>query len=390
MIIKKRQKFYTEVLTIEELQKFILDESLYKYFIKFHNDHIDLIQKFIVNTEKINYKEVKPSLKKILQYPETIYDPYFLKCMGWNDIEAKEFISKKQKNNSNKLSELKKSNPEHYKDKTTTNIEYWLKKGLSYGDAKEQLKIRQSTFSLKKCIDKYGEEIGRVRFEERQNKWINTLKNKINYSEIQKNKNIFNYDKKDLNLIIKHSGFKDKIQNVVNYCIKNKNIDDFVDCIIFNDDIKRYNDITSYINSKIIQNHFKLNQHEIKDKFYKKLDINQNRQYYGICVYHNGYRYKSISEYRVALFLEINNVSFEYEKIYPNSKMKCDFYLKDYDIYVELYGLLNKKNLDKLDDKLLIYKNKMLQKNDFCLQNKINLIYDFDYSKLIQKLKTII
>lgn len=229
-----------------------------------------------------------------------------------------------------------------------------------------------------------------LRFKERQNKWVNSLKNKVNYSEIQKKKNIFDYDKKNLNLIIKHSGFKDKIYEIVNFCIKNKNVDKFVDCIILKDDIKRYNDLIPYINSKIIQNNFKLNHQELKNLFYKKIDINQNRQYYGVSVYHNGNRFKSISEYRVALFLEINNVSFIYEMNYPNSKMKCDFYLDEYDIYVELYGLLNKKNLDKLDDKLIIYKNKMIQKNNFCLQNNINLIYDFDYSKLIQKLKTII
>ena len=54
----------------------------------------------------------------------------------------------------------------------TTTIEYYLKKGYSIDESERKLKERQSTFTLNKCIAKYGEEIGRQKFHDRQEKWI--------------------------------------------------------------------------------------------------------------------------------------------------------------------------------------------------------------------------
>ena len=42
-------------------------------------------------------------------------------------------------------------------------------------EAQEKLKERQITFSLQICIDKYGEEIGLIKWQERQDKWQKTL-----------------------------------------------------------------------------------------------------------------------------------------------------------------------------------------------------------------------
>ena len=52
-----------------------------------------------------------------------------------------------------------------------TRIEYYLKKGYDYNEAIEALKNRQATFTLDKCIKKYGEEEGRRIYNERQRKW---------------------------------------------------------------------------------------------------------------------------------------------------------------------------------------------------------------------------
>ena len=57
-------------------------------------------------------------------------------------------------------------------------IEYYIKRGFTEKEAKQQLKNRQTTFSYQKCIDTYGEELGKHKFEERQQKWQNTLKSK--------------------------------------------------------------------------------------------------------------------------------------------------------------------------------------------------------------------
>lgn len=52
-----------------------------------------------------------------------------------------------------------------------TRIEYWLQKGYDDIEAREMLSNRQRTFSLEKCIEKYGEEDGFLRWKQRQEKW---------------------------------------------------------------------------------------------------------------------------------------------------------------------------------------------------------------------------
>jgi len=62
---------------------------------------------------------------------------------------------------------------------TETQFEYWLNK--TGGDemmARELYKKRQSTFSLEKCILKYGEEKGRERWISRQKIWISSYRKK--------------------------------------------------------------------------------------------------------------------------------------------------------------------------------------------------------------------
>jgi G:T-mismatch repair DNA endonuclease (very short patch repair protein) len=52
-----------------------------------------------------------------------------------------------------------------------TQIEYWTREGHTEEEAKAIISEKQKTFSLEICIEKYGEEAGRKRWEERQEKW---------------------------------------------------------------------------------------------------------------------------------------------------------------------------------------------------------------------------
>ena len=56
-----------------------------------------------------------------------------------------------------------------------TNIEYYLNQGMSEEEAKMALHDRQVTFTLQKCIKKYGEIDGLKKFNERQQKWLKSL-----------------------------------------------------------------------------------------------------------------------------------------------------------------------------------------------------------------------
>jgi len=76
--------------------------------------------------------------------------------------------------------ELEEKRQERIKEMTkdklhNTQLEFYLKKGFSEEEAKKLLSERQTTFSLKKCIEKYGEEKGIEVFNDRQNKWQTSL-----------------------------------------------------------------------------------------------------------------------------------------------------------------------------------------------------------------------
>ena len=62
------------------------------------------------------------------------------------------------------------------------NVEYWVKRGMTFEEAKLQVSKRQTTFSLEKCIAKLGSE-GLARWQVRQEKWHKNYK-KSNYSQV--------------------------------------------------------------------------------------------------------------------------------------------------------------------------------------------------------------
>lgn len=71
----------------------------------------------------------------------------------------------------------------------TTSLKYYLKK--TEGDeieAKELLSKRQTTFSLGKCIEKHGQELGLLKWQERQEKWIANIESKSNEEKLRINR----------------------------------------------------------------------------------------------------------------------------------------------------------------------------------------------------------
>jgi Protein of unknown function (DUF559) len=69
-------------------------------------------------------------------------------------------------------------------NKDNTQLEYWLEKtNGNEVEAKKLLSERQSTFSLEKCIKKYGAEEGTKKWNERQEKWLKSFP-KSNFSKI--------------------------------------------------------------------------------------------------------------------------------------------------------------------------------------------------------------
>jgi hypothetical protein len=62
----------------------------------------------------------------------------------------------------------------------------------------------------------------------------------------------------------------------------------------------------------------------------------------------NNHICRSDGEYILANFLLKNNIKYEYEKAYDN-KMRCDFYLNDYNLYVEYFGMKSSSYINKLN-----------------------------------------
>ena len=58
-------------------------------------------------------------------------------------------------------------------------VEYWLSKGYTKKEAIDIISKSQATFSLEKCIEKYGLEKGTIVYNNRQNKWLKSFKNSM-------------------------------------------------------------------------------------------------------------------------------------------------------------------------------------------------------------------
>lgn len=85
---------------------------------------------------------------------------------------------------SSKISKLQRDNAAVYYNGTTkeerkynnnTCVEYYVKRGATVEEAKNKIKKRQITFSLDKCIESFGPELGKQKWKVRQEKWQNTL-----------------------------------------------------------------------------------------------------------------------------------------------------------------------------------------------------------------------
>jgi len=64
--------------------------------------------------------------------------------------------------------------------------EYWINKGHTEDDAIKLVKERQTTNTLEKFVERYGEDEGQERFTQRQEKWLDSLQKSGMYSGYSK------------------------------------------------------------------------------------------------------------------------------------------------------------------------------------------------------------
>jgi G:T-mismatch repair DNA endonuclease (very short patch repair protein) len=103
------------------------------------------------------------------------------------DDDPTDSVKKAQSENGKKYQAKVKDNPAAYIDKFSTRLEYWLTKyDGDYNKALSAYKERQNTFTLEKCILKYGVEQGNNIWQERQAKWSNLIETKYRNGEFTK------------------------------------------------------------------------------------------------------------------------------------------------------------------------------------------------------------
>lgn len=102
---------------------------------------------------------------------------------GYDREFAVNKIKELQEKNYKKRKEDEKRNPLKYKLCNNKNVLYWINMGYSEDDAKKIISKMQKTFTLKKCIEKYGKDAGYKRWKERQIKWQESL-NKAGFHQL--------------------------------------------------------------------------------------------------------------------------------------------------------------------------------------------------------------
>ena len=98
-----------------------------------------------------------------------------------NNYQCIEYYRKRYPDKTEEeLVELRKKfidSRKYIKENNSTTLEYYTSRGYSVDDARVMLANRQRTFSLEKCIEKYGEVEGYNIFNKRQQKWVKSLQN---------------------------------------------------------------------------------------------------------------------------------------------------------------------------------------------------------------------
>lgn len=107
----------------------------------------------------------------------------------------------------------------------------------------------------------------------------------------------------------------------------------------------------------------------------------------------NGDRVRSFEELMISNFLTLNGIKFEYERQYPHysGKYEPDFYLTDYDIYFEHFGISRDGRTAPYINST-IYNEQIIWKRELHKENNTKLIESYSYENkegvLLENLKT--
>ena len=177
-----------------------------------------------VNSRKLaeivcsNYPNEIDKFYKTVLMQRNAYTGHDGKLSPWsNDFIGYEHLSDEDKNKARrqKCYCRDRSDFNEIKVASNTTLEFYIKIGMTEDEAKLALRKRQTTFSLEKCIEKYGEDEGIKRFKERQEKWLSNVK-RYGFSIVSQNLfwKIFEETKLDCVFATNNNGTYDDTHNL--------------------------------------------------------------------------------------------------------------------------------------------------------------------------------
>jgi hypothetical protein len=346
-----------------------------------------------LNEVDANYKvkTLKPSLKEYWIHRGYSEDDAVLQTELHLMNTERAFVLKYGENEGKKKFNEKKT--KEGKFNSQRSIDYWISRGYNEADAKLKIKEKQTTFTLDKCIDKYGVDVGTKKFKDRQNNWVKKLNDRADIDEINKKKT-----SKSLDIIMKKNP-DNYIDVYFNFNIKNKSLEVLLNPTKTNNYVEFLNTVKNnfIFNSKVLKSiaqiklfHFVFTK--TFDEIYNDLKKiygyrKTNTQIYGNIFVLDGYIFRSLGEKIIYEKLKDLNIKFNYDKFYPEQKnFKYDFYLIDYDIYIEYFGMLKVKTTSKNENILRNYKIKCEKKLELCLNNNYKFIFSGDENEIVEKI----
>jgi hypothetical protein len=283
---------------------------------------------------------------------------------GFSEEEATALAkNKKEQNNRAGAEKSKNRTQTEIRQANARCVEYWIHR---YGQTPEEARLsvsrQQSTFSLEKCVLKYGVEEGQRIWSERQQKWQDTLNSKSTEERKiidKKKKSIILYDnvpKSETISILKRTRNMDLVETTEQLINKIEND-------LRNNPLKRYYLIEKYIDDiptiqfEIIGEDSTSILPKIKDLFSKKTNLLKrgNRQAWRRWE-KEGLLRSSFEIYFYDRFTDkFPDKEIKIDKKYPNSSMRYDFSFDDKFVEIcPLYGV-DKKYTTKMQKKKQLF-----------------------------------
>lgn len=265
-----------------------------------------------------------------------IFKEYYI-AKGYNETDAISLATEKKKSNNKAGARGSASRTaDEFRKSSVRCPEHWMAKGLSYDEALKKIFEVQRVGSLEAFIKRYGEKDGPIKWKARQDKWQRTMCDRpLEAIALSDSKKAFSLE---------------------SYITRGLTRDDFLKDV--ND---RYGDVPTTKTEffKWFANNINKNpavQYGSPKKVMSRLpgyiielcdltvedfrSIAVNKKYLSRHGYIQQYVEEGFlrSSYEIDAYnvLKKNGIQFELEKPYPNSSMRCDFYIPESGTYIEI------------------------------------------------------